>query len=296
MEELKPFKTLEEQITHLKSAHGLIIIDEERAKTELSWINYYRLSAYGISLRDPANKDQYRAGTTFDDIVSLYYFDQVLRTYLALPISDIEVHLRTEVAYCLGKEYGPEGYVCCNNFQQDTNPKTGVLRHQELMNKLHDEMVRQSQAPCVKHHMDKYGGHFPIWAAIELFTFGNVVSLLSIMIPKDQATVAAAFQTDYKHLYSWMLSLLEIRNICAHGNRIYNMPLKQSPRLYKEHAKYGKTNKVFPAILVIKRLMSGQKSWNVLAGALAEYIPEQPSVDIRCLGFPAEWKTVLEIS
>lgn len=295
MEQLKPFKTYEEQVAHLKETHGLIISDDEWAIGILSKINYYRLSAYGISLRDPANKDQYRPGTSLADMVGLYNFDAYFRTILLLPITEIEGQFRTKVAYHLGKEYGAEGYRDPSNFMPTYNNKTQKTRHQEFLEKLDEEIGRQKNLPCVKHHQDKYGGHFPIWAAIELLSFGNVASLYSIMKPSDQSEIAKEFGTDAYHLHSWMLSLVEVRNICAHANRVYNMPLKQPPKLYAEHSKYGKTNKVFPVILVIMRLLQGQHLWTSFAKTLNKAMGSK-YIDIKCLGFPKEWKTVLAIS
>lgn len=124
MEPLKPFKTYAEQVKHLRSAHGLIITDEERAISFLSKINYYRLSAYGISLREPGNKERYKPGTTFEDLASLYNFDTGLRAILFLPITEMEIQFRTKVAYRLGEQYGPEGYRDSSNFIQRINEKT----------------------------------------------------------------------------------------------------------------------------------------------------------------------------
>lgn len=295
MEQLKPFKTYAEQVKHLRSVHGLIITDEERAISFLSKVNYYRLSAYGISLREPGNKERYKPGTTFEDLASLYSFDAGLRAFLFLPITEIEIQFRSKVAYRLGEQYGPEGYRDSSNFISKINQKTNKTRHQEFLDKLDEEIKRQENLPCVKHHNDVYGGHFPIWAAIELLSFGSVVSLFSIMFPADQNAIAKEFSTDSYHLHSWLLALVEIRNICAHANRIYNMPLKQSPKLYTEHAKYGNTNKLFPVILVMKRMLDGQLIWNTFARSLNMMINSNRRVELVCLGFPEKWKDILAV-
>jgi len=39
-------------------------------------------------------------------------------------------------------------------------------------------VLHSKNLPFVKHHQEAYGGHFPIWAAVELMTFGNIASLL----------------------------------------------------------------------------------------------------------------------
>ncbi|MQN01098.1 MAG: Abi family protein [bacterium LCO1.1] len=40
------------------------------------------------------------------------------------------------------------------------------------------KVLHSKNLPFVKHHQEAYGGHFPIWAAVELMTFGNIASLL----------------------------------------------------------------------------------------------------------------------
>lgn len=49
-QEVKPFKTIEEQISILED-RGLIIDDEDAVKKFLANLNYYRLSAYTLTLR-----------------------------------------------------------------------------------------------------------------------------------------------------------------------------------------------------------------------------------------------------
>ena len=74
-QEVKPFKTIEEQISILED-RGLIIDDEEVAKKFLANLNYYRLSAYTLTLR---KDDHFYANVNFSDIMQIYRFDMELR-------------------------------------------------------------------------------------------------------------------------------------------------------------------------------------------------------------------------
>ena len=144
--------------------------------------------------------------------------------------------------------------------------------------------------------MIKYEGHFPIWVAVELFTFGNLSSLYSIMKNEDQQAIADLYHTNRKHLGSWILALVEIRNICAHYSRLYNMPLKQSPYLYSENQKYrrGSINKVFPVLLVIKRMQNNSELWRAFEKNIELLFDEYSDViRLSFIGFPREWKSVL---
>ena len=74
------------------------------------------------------------------------------------------------------------------------------------------------------------------------------------------------------------------------------MPLKQSPHLYSEHQKYrtGKRNKVFPALLAIKRMLNGDDRWVAFDTQLEALIEEYGDViRLSFIGFPEEWKDVL---
>ena len=59
----------------------------------------------------------------------------------------------------------------------------------------------------------------PIWAAVELLSFGTVVKLYNNMQTRDKAAVAKAFGTPHHYLYSWLRLFVEVRNICAHYGR-----------------------------------------------------------------------------
>ena len=78
IQQVKEFKTIEEQISILRN-RGLIIDDEEKAKNTLSNLNYYRLSAYSLTLRKNNN---FNSNVHFSDIIQIYNFDMELRAIL----------------------------------------------------------------------------------------------------------------------------------------------------------------------------------------------------------------------
>lgn len=292
MEPLKQPLSYENQIIRLREHHGLTIGDEDRARVILSRVNYYRLSAYGIGLKCPDNHEKYLPGISLERIYRLYRFDCALRSLLIPVIEEIEIELRTRIAYQLAMRYGAEGYRDEQHFRV-VHMRDGETVHYSTMRKLEDEIRRQHNLPCVKHHQEKYGGHFPIWAAVELFSFGMLSSLYSIMKWEDQKAVAKTFGVDAPHLNGWIQALTEIRNICAHYGRIYNMPLKQAPSLYREHEDY-RGNRLFPRILVMGRLLKGHSIWNTFCTSLAGLLEEYSEVNLGLIGFPNDWQKILE--
>ncbi len=75
------------------------------------------------------------------------------------------------------------------------------------------------------------------------------------------------------------------------------MPLKQTPYLYSEYQEYKsqKRNKVFPALIVIKRMMNGDARWNEFEIQLETLMDKYSDVvKLSFMGFPNEWKKLLK--
>lgn len=288
---LKNPLSYQEQIDNLRHNHSLIINDENEAEYILSRVNYYRLSAYGIGLKDPTNRELYRPGVSLEHIYRLYCFDSKMRVLLTSIIEYLEVEFRTKVSYHLAMTYGPEGFRDANNFTPAVTRNNESI-HQKTMDKFDKEVQLRRNLPCVVHHQTKYGGHFPVWAAVELFTFGMLSSIYSIMKSTDQVAVAKEYATVPRRLNSWLLSLVEVRNICAHYGRLYNMPLKQTPKLYKEFQQY-QGNRLFSVILVIKRMTNGASVWVNFLTELRALLGEYTEVNLSFIGFPPNWSDLL---
>lgn len=112
---VKPPKTYKEQVDIYKS-RNLYIEDSEYAEKNLQRINYYRLSAYGLTLKDPINKNQYISNASFNKMLSLYEFDRKLRLLLLGALETVEIAFRTQISYEIAHKFGPLGYKDKENF------------------------------------------------------------------------------------------------------------------------------------------------------------------------------------
>ena len=95
----KQILTISQQIQSYIDS-GLTITSTYDVEKALTSIGFYRLRGYSFHLYDNSKK-QYLPGTTFDDILSLYYFDQKLSSLIFSMISKIEVALRTRLVDAL---------------------------------------------------------------------------------------------------------------------------------------------------------------------------------------------------
>lgn len=284
---IKDAKTYEEQLAILRS-RGLVVSDEREVEAInfLQSISYYRLSAYHLTLRVP-NSEQFNEGTTFSDIRGLYEFDQRLRTLLVGILESIEVGFRTRVAYELAHKYGPLGYKNANYF-------TDATYHVAFMNAL-DMAVNRGGELFIKHHNTKYDGQYPIWVAMELLPFGAVSKLFHIMALEDQWLVASYYGgARPEFLRTWIHTAVHLRNICAHYGRLYNRPLKVTPKLFRRWRTVVRHNSLFAGILVLREICPPEEQWRQFVDGLGELIREYDFfVDLTTMGFPETWSPLL---
>lgn len=295
---LKNALTFEQQLDCLEHFHKLEIPNRKNALKILQKVNYYRLTAYGAGLTKSDNKEEYRKGVSIKTLYDLYVFDSKLRNILIKEIETLEIYLRTHISYILGITYGPIGYLDSKNFNPIKLDKVNKTVHKNIMDNLEHEIERQKDQPFVKHHIKNYGGKFPIWVASELFSLGTLSSLYRIMKRKDKKYVSSLFGISPDRLYSWMLTLLEIRNKCAHYCRLYNMPMRTTPLLFDEDKKYLDPNfgpRLFLSILILKHMMKNFRfEWNnFLTQAESLFKKYSPIINLSFLGFPKDWLTLI---
>lgn len=181
--------------------------------------------------------------------------------HLLLPVLEFfEVQLRAKIAYHLAITYGSLGYMEEENFRALTLPN-GSLIHRNLMGKFKSEVRRQRSLPFVRHHNAKYGGKFPIWAAVELFTFGMLASLYEIMREADQRAVSRDYGIKPEALSRLISASVNVRNICAHYNRLYNQPLAEQPDLPPNLRAYESDRALSAAACPAQRMRPGTRIW-----------------------------------
>ena len=291
MGELKqhqPPMTIEEQIANLKNI-GLIVEDEEYAKRILNDISYFRLiKAYSLTLK--SKNGIYAENVSFEQLVELYRFNANFRQIIFPEIEKVEINVRCRVANYFAEQYGVLGYLEEDNF---VNPKY----HQSFIDDIEGEIRRNSKAPFVKNFRDNYeGGKLPIYALVEVFSFETLSKFYKNMKNSDKKVVAKSFGVGFTYLESWLESISYVRNICAHYGRLYNAKLSKTPMLYKEYSEIGiGNNRIFGVLLCLKQLLKNDSHWNIFVDKIELLFEKYESVDIKTMGFPENWKELLEV-
>ena len=139
-------------------------------------------------------------------------------------------------------KYGALGYENAHNFING-NYHTSML-------KSFDEEITRSDEIFVSHYKSEYGGVFPIWVVIEVTSFGVLSKIYNNLLDEDKDEIAKEYyDTKGEFIRTWLHSLSNIRNRCAHYGRLYNKNLTITPKLFKADRKKGiKNNTIFANI------------------------------------------------
>lgn len=219
----KRFATYTDQVALLK-ARGLSVDDEVAAERLLESVNYYRFTGYAL----PFTKDRehFLPNVSFEDVMSVCRFDSVLRDLLFEALEAIELDFRARLAYSFSRCYGSLGYRDPANFKD-------AMAHADSLAKI-DKEIKRSSERCVAHfRREYYEGEVPIWAVVEVVTFGTLASIYNNLCETGAKMVSLSYGIRWNILGSYLQHLSVLRNFCAHHSRLYDrkfynfQPLKE---------------------------------------------------------------------
>lgn len=284
--QVKAATTYKEQIEILKSK-GLVIDDENFASQVLKELNYYTFTGY---LREfKIDELHYEQGTTFSKVYHIIEFDRKLRNIILFAIEPIELLIKSKTAYHLAHKYGPLGYLNANNFVSQKQQKM-------IINNFNKNVRKNKNLDYVTHHINKYDGKFPIWVAVNLFSFGMIANLYENLKDEDKIVISREFNTGTNELMSYIHCIVSLRNVVAHYMRLYNAKINKTPlKCVNNHQQYIITEKVFDTIYVMKFLSINKEDWNENVVLKLENLFEkyEAYIDLKRIGFPHNWKELL---
>ncbi|TAK40820.1 MAG: Abi family protein [Saprospiraceae bacterium] len=291
----KPATTIQAQIQLLRQ-RGLAINDLSQAEHFLRNISYYRLEGYWWTMQSDKVNHVFKPNNSFDDVIQLYNFDRELRLLVFDVIERIEIGLRTRLIYHLSHEAGPWWFEDAANFKQS-------VTHTDTLISI-DRELRQSKDTFIKTHYLKYHKDTrrpPAWKTLEVASFSTLSKLYGNLSPslKSKDLIAAELNTvNHSYLPSWLQSIAQIRNICAHHGRLWNKNLPGIPKLLpKPPAPWlnqvptrQEFHKLYIHVCCMKYLLDSISPGHHFMPKLADLFIKYPTVDLHALGFYKNWK------
>ncbi|MBQ8356205.1 MAG: Abi family protein [Clostridia bacterium] len=217
----RPKLTAEQQIEHLKSKG--VKFEKCSEEEALGYLrennNYFKLRAYRTGFEKIENGDN--AGKYIDlDFAMLRdvaIIDMEMR-YNILPLAlDIEHSEKVKLLRYVS-ESNEDGYSVISEYMN-------FLQEQEELGKntayssLKSEIARNQQNSYCSGIVQKYQNNFPIWAFLEVITFGSLIHFLRFCLSYFEDK---AFTKMFENDYYLLRSIKTIRNAAAHSNCILN--------------------------------------------------------------------------
>ena len=303
----KPFLTYKQQLVKLRDEKHIVIADEAGTLCKLQQVGYYSLvSGYKHLFRLPAQKI-YKDGTAFEELVSLYEFDEALRELFLHYLLHIERHVRSLLSYYFTEKYGEaqSAYLLKTNYNY-------VRKHQQGIDRLVHELQKltlTTQHSYIAYQQNTYH-NVPLWVLVNALTFGTL-SKMYFFFPFDlQSKVSKNFaHVNEKQLGQFLAVMTKFRNVCAHNERLFSYRSKDAIPDMELHAKLGipkgrglyqcGKNDLFAVVIAFRYLLPKQEFLvfkRVLTTQIDNFLKSTTHISeeelLHAMGFPANWKKI----
>jgi abortive infection bacteriophage resistance protein len=276
----------------LLKERGLIVTNEADALKQLGIISYFRLANYLRPMESDKQTHNFKPNSSFDNALSLYYFDKELRALIFTAVQSIEIALRTKVIHYVSLKYGAFWFAD-ENLAIDKKLAVDNLAHIQ-------KELKRSKEDFIQNHYRRYDTpqYPPVWKTLEVISFGTLSKLITNLADVSvKKQIARDFDLP-QHIYleSWITSCAVLRNCIAHHARVWNRKYPVKPQMPKKlcNAWISKYNeaplKLYPQLCCMAYMQNTIHPDNGFAQQLKALIAKYPNVDTRAMGFPVDWK------
>jgi len=304
----KPFLTYEQQLDMLIDEKNLVIVNRQYAEKILKQISYFSLvSGYKELFRNPSTK-KYKDGTTFEEIVALYKFDESLRELFLKYLLVIEQQMRSLLSYYFAENYGEDQkhYLSHTSYNYIPKHANGI---NQLISTLKDIATSSTNYHYVTHQRIKYK-NVPLWVLVNVLTFGSITFMYRYLPQKIQIPISKNYdKVNEKELLQYLQVLTKFRNVCAHSERLFSYRTKNDIPDTSLHLKlripkkgtqyiYGK-NDLFSVVIALRYLLE-KEDFNQfkrrLGRIISKFVSDTTHITeiglLNKMGFPSNWKRI----
>lgn len=278
-------------IAMLRDKRGLIIENETAAEKQLKVIGYFRIANYLRPMEADKANHIFKPGSTFENAVSLYYFDKQLRALIFTAIQSVEIGIRAQISHPISLKYGAFWH---NDISLCVNRKL----FQDNMASIQREASR-SKEDFIKEHFVKYpDSELPAWKTLEIVSFGTLSKIFSnfsdFALKKSIAREIGLPQ--HKILENWLQSLSSLRNCVAHHSRVWNRVFPGTPKLPdRVNGKWIRTqsidsSRIYSHLCCLAYIQNQVHPDNEFADKLKGLIRSNPNINVSAMGFPTGWE------
>ena len=275
----------------LLMSRGLAVDDPIKAERYLEYIGYYRLSAYMYPLLQmPKDQHQYKIGSSFSQVMTIYRFDKKLRLFIFNEIEKIEVAVRSAIVNT-GCELTNDPFWITNvsNF-------TNRVKFNHTLT-LIDAEINRSREDFIDHFRQTYSDAYPpAWMLAEVLPLGVMTNIYSnIKVPRIKKSIAQKFGLQVAPFESWLTIVTLTRNSCCHHARVWNKQNTIRPMLPNRMSGAWLSLPTDPLriyfnLCIIKYFLDIISPQNDMRDKMLRLLSDYPSIDLKAMGFPQGWQ------
>lgn len=203
---------------------GMDVGDPVVAERILRTYGYHRLTSYSYVFRRMLPEDQrdpqtrlfrdifFVEGTSLEAVTRLYEFDSRLREVFLRGLFDFETRLRAAIAHVLASR-SPLAHI----EEQHLNEKacrqgtySGSTKFEAWKETYRESLEGAVDEDFIVHHVRTPSQELPVWATVELVSFGKLPFLFDLMRQEDQNRVARRFGVrNGRQFGKWIRALVE---------------------------------------------------------------------------------------
>lgn len=295
------------QVSWISDEKGIKIKDREYAEEMLRQIGYFPLMGGYKHLFRISNTKKYKAGTSFEEIVSLYKFDAELRELFFKYLLQIERQMRSLMSYYFTEMYGAEQkqYLDANNYNNTKRNHATIVKLIATLKRA----TTTTDYTYINYYRKTYG-EIPLWVLANVLTFGNLSKMFRVFPQSLKSKVSKNFEPLNQHQMEQFLSVLtKYRNVCAHGERLFtyrtvdaiaDTPLHKKLSLPQSGNQYEKGKQdLFAVVIAFRYLLPGKDFLEFKRKLIKEIDRVNREVEhisevelLNKMGFPKNWKNI----
>lgn len=309
---MKPFRTLDEQVSLLKQ-RGMNIPRKQDGVRILSKDNYYRLiNGYKDLLLDQETPADQYTNRSLKDFCALSDFDKTLKMSYLSRLVQIETQLKGVISYEFSRLHGGMGYLDSNNFEKLPGKSWSMRKKRaefisNWISSVHATIASQYQyKKYISHYFDTHQ-EIPLWVLVNAVSFGDLVKLYTICKAETKDAIAARFEIPTATFQLFIEHLRIVRNVCAHDERFFsfNTVDKNIPKLYihedlhlssNAYSARNSYNDIFATYISILHFLTKKEAEHFTKEIkrCIRKLESSSTVDIRLvmgkMGYPSNWE------
>lgn len=287
---MKRYKTNEELLEYLESKN-VIIKNKTSALKKLEKYTYYSIiNSYKYNFKDSNNN--YLPNVSFEEIYALYEFDKNLKLIMLKYALEVESLIKSLMSNHISNIYGVDDYLNANNLDNKAN----LMVRKKLIDKINEDINHNYGIHlAITHYKDNYG-FVPPFVLTKILTFGVISSYYGLLKQSDRQIIAKKFKISDALLKQILKCLTNVRNICAHNDRLFCYRDKYTLKFKEIDTNYVIKDNLTNLYMMIRamQIILDKRQYNSLVKAIEKEIKKLDnklnSVDIknilRIMGYP----------